>query len=648
MARVDRRTRNLARAAAAGRDRRHRPRRHRPSRRRGAGRGRGGRRRQRCTVHLRSLPQPRAAVPGRRRACCCSTTSARRSCTPSTTAAGSASTAARLRRRRGRRHRRRAGRRRSVAAAMEDAEGRASRASSRRSARTRSSTCAGSATCCSTATGFPSWRTPIEGRHVLVVVQAFDYRRDLASLQGLHPRATPVLIGVDGGRRRAARGRAPARRHHRATATASPTRRCAAAPRWSSRPATTAGSATASASSGSACATRPSRPAADGRRRAAARARQRGLADRHRRHARAPRGVPRHAVRSEHGQLVPRPAPRSARASRTRRPSPSSTAAGSAAGWCSCCCSSRWSRSARRSPPRRSARTGGTSCAAGWSTATTGSGAGLMIALRRYVFAFVAVCAGVRGRRSRSATAAPGRLRRSSDERRRWPKRNASSPTSQRACAQTRRSAEAVGRGRRPGLVAGSLRTPRSACSCCRASRRPTVAGVTEAVTGAGGEACRRATLSRHAGRPRQEDVRRQRRPTSCCTGFKDLRVRGDLPTYERIGALLAGAYTGTVTRSPSTTRPTGSTRSSQGAELRHRSASLCSVAPAPWSCSAPGDHGDADPVYARPPDRAAARRRAGHAGRRAAAGGPARPASRRPGRPGQRRARPRRTPSRR
>lgn len=47
--------------------------------------------------------------------------------------------------------------------------------------------------------GVPRLTTPVKGRQVLVVVRAFDYARDLASLKAYLRENSPVLIGVDGG-----------------------------------------------------------------------------------------------------------------------------------------------------------------------------------------------------------------------------------------------------------------------------------------------------------------------------------------------------------------------------------------------------------------------------------------------------------------
>lgn len=47
--------------------------------------------------------------------------------------------------------------------------------------------------------GVPRLATPIKGRQVMVVVRAFDYRRDLASLKAYIRENSPVLVGVDGG-----------------------------------------------------------------------------------------------------------------------------------------------------------------------------------------------------------------------------------------------------------------------------------------------------------------------------------------------------------------------------------------------------------------------------------------------------------------
>jgi uncharacterized membrane-anchored protein len=47
--------------------------------------------------------------------------------------------------------------------------------------------------------GVPDIRTPVDGRHALVVVRGYDYRQDLAALRPYIREYRPVLIGVDGG-----------------------------------------------------------------------------------------------------------------------------------------------------------------------------------------------------------------------------------------------------------------------------------------------------------------------------------------------------------------------------------------------------------------------------------------------------------------
>lgn len=47
--------------------------------------------------------------------------------------------------------------------------------------------------------GVPDIRTPLEGRHVLIVVRGYDYKQDLAALRHYIREYKPVLIGVDGG-----------------------------------------------------------------------------------------------------------------------------------------------------------------------------------------------------------------------------------------------------------------------------------------------------------------------------------------------------------------------------------------------------------------------------------------------------------------
>lgn len=47
--------------------------------------------------------------------------------------------------------------------------------------------------------GVPDIHTPMDGRHVLIVVRGYDYREDLVALRPYIREYRPVLIGVDGG-----------------------------------------------------------------------------------------------------------------------------------------------------------------------------------------------------------------------------------------------------------------------------------------------------------------------------------------------------------------------------------------------------------------------------------------------------------------
>lgn len=47
--------------------------------------------------------------------------------------------------------------------------------------------------------GVPDIRTPIEGRHVLIVVRGYHYKEDLVILRSYIKEYRPVLVGVDGG-----------------------------------------------------------------------------------------------------------------------------------------------------------------------------------------------------------------------------------------------------------------------------------------------------------------------------------------------------------------------------------------------------------------------------------------------------------------
>ena len=71
--------------------------------------------------------------------------------------------------------------------------------SSRRSPPTPWSTSSRSATCCSTASACPTSRPTSHGRHVLIVVRGYDYKRRPGRAAPLHPR---VQAGADRRRRR--------------------------------------------------------------------------------------------------------------------------------------------------------------------------------------------------------------------------------------------------------------------------------------------------------------------------------------------------------------------------------------------------------------------------------------------------------------
>jgi uncharacterized membrane-anchored protein len=47
--------------------------------------------------------------------------------------------------------------------------------------------------------GVPAVHTPMDGKHVLIVVRGYDYREDLVALRPYIREYRPVLIGVDGG-----------------------------------------------------------------------------------------------------------------------------------------------------------------------------------------------------------------------------------------------------------------------------------------------------------------------------------------------------------------------------------------------------------------------------------------------------------------
>ena len=214
IARVDRRTKDLAKRIGRGRDRDHRPPRHRPRRGRVA-RRRGSRRgRERERVDLRALserrPDPYRARPdpaarrGRRRR------HGRRSATAiSSSCATARSGATASRSRRGR-----CSKATRSNARMEEARQNIG-VELRGFAQNTLEYVEKEAELTFEPLVLPNLKVDIQGRHALVVVRGHDYRHDLKTL---HPYIARVPARDDRGRRRrrrAARGRVQARHHHR-------------------------------------------------------------------------------------------------------------------------------------------------------------------------------------------------------------------------------------------------------------------------------------------------------------------------------------------------------------------------------------------------------------------------------------------------
>lgn len=218
-----------------------------------------------------------------------------------------------------------------------------------------------------------------------------------------------------------------------------------------------------------------------------------------------------------------------------------------------------------------------------------------MSMVRRYVFAFVAVCLAFAGGVALGNGPLQGTTPTSDD--------TASSAVTSRlsdqvaALRQDQAFSQALGQAAGPVLLSDELRNTSVAVFVLPGVATATVTGVLQAVTAAGGEVVIRGHLS-----PSLVDPGKKTYVDSVATnsmrGLKDLRSSAALPTYRRIGALMARAYTGGSRALAADNEATGIDAQLQGAKLvslrdpLDRRASAVIVL-------ADGDHGKADAVYA-------------------------------------------------
>jgi Copper transport outer membrane protein, MctB len=216
--------------------------------------------------------------------------------------------------------------------------------------------------------------------------------------------------------------------------------------------------------------------------------------------------------------------------------------------------------------------------------------------VRRYVFAFVAVCLAFAGGVALGNGPLQGTTAAINDG---ASVAHANSRLSEQIAAlrQDQAFSQALGKAAAPALLAGTLKDTSVAIFVLPGVAKTTVAGVSRAVAAAGGE----TVITGHL-RPTLVDPGKKTYVDSVATnslrGLKDLGSSATLPTYGRIGILLARAYTGSENRLSVDDEATHIDAQLQGAKLvslhdpLHRRASAVIVLAA-------GGHGGGNAVYA-------------------------------------------------
>jgi hypothetical protein len=215
--------------------------------------------------------------------------------------------------------------------------------------------------------------------------------------------------------------------------------------------------------------------------------------------------------------------------------------------------------------------------------------------LRRYVFAFVAVCLAFAG----GVALGNGPLQGTTHVHDNVSLANANSRLTDRVAAlrQDQAFSQALGKAAGPALLQDQLKNTSVAVFVLPRVPAATVAGVTRAITAAGGQIVIRGHLT-----PTLVDPGKKTYVDSVATnslhGLKDLASSAALPTYGRIGALLARAYTGSSDSLSVDDEATRIDAQLQGARLVSLHAALQRRASAVVLLAA-GDHGGANAVYA-------------------------------------------------
>ncbi len=216
--------------------------------------------------------------------------------------------------------------------------------------------------------------------------------------------------------------------------------------------------------------------------------------------------------------------------------------------------------------------------------------------LRRYLFAFVAVCLAFAG----GVALGNGPLQGNTPVRNdaaALTAANARLADQVAALRQDQKFSQALGQAAGPAVLADTLQNTSVAVIVLPGVAATTVSGVSRAITAAGGE----IVISGHL-TPTLIDPGKKTYVDSVATnslkGLHDLGSSATLPTYRRIGILLARAYTGSRDRLLVDAEATRIDAQLQGAKLVTLREPLQRRASAVVVLAA-GDHGASDGVYA-------------------------------------------------
>jgi hypothetical protein len=218
-----------------------------------------------------------------------------------------------------------------------------------------------------------------------------------------------------------------------------------------------------------------------------------------------------------------------------------------------------------------------------------------MTMVRRYVFAFVAVCLAFAGGVALGNGPLQGDTPVSSDTT--YVQANATLKDRLASLQADQTFTRALDDAAGPALVAGTLKNTSVAILVLPGVAGATVSDVTAAVTAAGGEIVISGHLTQTLVDPGKKTYV-DSVATNSLHGLKDLGSAASLSTYQRIGALFARAYTGSGSSLAVDEEATRIDAQLQGAKLLTLRTALERRANAVVVLG-PGDHGDSDSVYA-------------------------------------------------